>query len=538
MKGTNAFYVAKYMADNIYGESRKLRHVTSKEEYIFTRLKNKIDRPEERDYARSGFFRKKIKRLEEEFLKPTSDIKKYGEDTLPKPVFRITDYSTEEQALLYKAYIENVCEEDEEKRPNRKSNYNYHNKIDIEQDYGFIMQVLKDLKPDIEYPNLNYNDEWPAKGLYYEYRKDIVKKSKERAKEYNEGSIKPDKVIFKDEYIQSQWNSRSDIHHYSIIYVFNLLDLCLDFKEKLLSDILTDFDYGIAQKKYHIRWNLWIFIIMQNFQYLFKHGFIRKSDTMHIINDMRKIRTTVQGQKDLKESTDIADAYFDYNHLLKFRTLLLEEIRFGCIRPKKHIFIKPEDLFLEESDIYAEYSEQELFDKLNSGKGKSTRKNESGEETEIKDPMKHFKRRLKLCKKFVAKYNELTKRKLNLGNNKVLRAVYRALYINPCEYNRMSSLTIARKIIDGDEIGSSKHYLLGVSISRELQLEEKDGKEFAEEKLEFMKVLYRLALDILYKSLPSVSASEECLNEAFNDLDEIMKKIVKVLYDRIKCPVD
>ena len=102
----------------------------------------------------------------------------------------------------------------------------------------------------------------------------------------------------------------------------------------------------------------------------------------------------------------------------------------------------------------------------------------------------------------------------------------------------MKSSTMARKITEGDEKALSKHYLLGMSISRELQLEEPAGKEFAEEKLKFMEVLYRLALDIINKFLPSVSASEECLNEAFNDLDEIMEKIVKVLYARIKCPVD
>lgn len=92
---------------------------------------------------------------------------------------------------------------------------------------------------------------------------------------------------------------------------------------------------------------------------------------------------------------------------------------------------------------------------------------------------------------------------------------------------------MAGKLLKNDKKALSKHYLLGMSISRELQLEEPDGRVFEEEKMKFMKKLYELALIIINKSLPSVSATEEGLNEAFDCLDETMKKVVKVLHAQI-----
>lgn len=96
-------------------------------------------------------------------------ITKY-EGALPKPTFNTNDYSNEEQILFWKVYIENLYikdgkENQNTRKPNRKSNYNYNKKIDIDQNYDFIMKVLKDLKPDMNYPNLNYNEHFPAKGL-------------------------------------------------------------------------------------------------------------------------------------------------------------------------------------------------------------------------------------------------------------------------------------------------------------------------------------------------------------------------------------
>lgn len=159
------------------------------------------------------FFRKLIKEHEEVFGESTNVNTKY-EGTMPKPIFRTNDYDFVEQVWFWKVYIENLYAEDDKgkrnmKRPNRKSNYNYNKKIDIDQNYDFIMKVLKDLKTDMNYPNLNYNEHFPAKGLYYKYRKEIVKKSKECAKKYYEGLIVNDKAIFKDNYIQNLWNSRS-----------------------------------------------------------------------------------------------------------------------------------------------------------------------------------------------------------------------------------------------------------------------------------------------------------------------------------------
>ena len=538
MEKTTEYIIAKQLVDLYLG--LKPSQMTDNERNIRDILDELKDRCDE--YGPSGrnpdeieFFRKLIKRHEKVFWDSTSAHKKCKEPK-PKPTFRINDYSIENQVLFWKAFIENLYTEGSIENsgmimPNRKSTYIFNKKTDIDQNYDFVMQILKDLKPDTNYPNLNYNEHFPAKGLYYKYRKEIVKKSKECAKKYHEGLIVNDKAIFKDNYIQKLWNSRDDIHDYSIIYVFSLLDLYLDLKETFLSDVLVDFEFGIAQKKYHVRWDLWIYVIMQNFQYLFKHGFINKDDSQSIANGIQKIRAAIneevnseaaiKGEKNFVNSSNIVDAYFDYNHLLKIRTVLLEEIEFGGIKPNEHIYIKSEDLFLEENDVYANYSDQKLFDKFHSGSNKVC-------------DIKTFKRRLEFCKKFAEKYNELSGRNLNLNSNKVSRAVYRALYINPCKYDRMSSATMARKILEGDEKVLSKHYLLGMSISREHQLEEPNGKEFEEEKIKFMKELYELALIIINKSLPSVSAPEECLNEAIDCLDETMKKIVKVLHAQIK----
>lgn len=520
--------IAKQLVDLYYGLEKS--QMTDNVKNIWNILDNLTYKCEERG-GPSGwnsdeidFFRKPIKEYKKIFEESTSVNTKY-EGALPKPTFNTNNYSNKEQVSFWKVYIENLYIKDDKenqntRKPNRKSNYNYNKKIDIDQNYDFVMKVLKDLKPDMNYPNLNYNEHFPAKGLYYKYRKEIVKKSKECAKKYYEGLIVNDKAIFKDDYIQKLWNSRSDIYDYSIIYVFELLDSYLDLKETFLSDVLTDFEFGIAQKKYHIRWDLWIYAIMQNFQYLFKHGFINRNNTSRIIAGIQDIKDKIQNPDVLKNIPDITDAYFDYNHLLKFRTLLLEEIRFGCIKPNKHSYIKSDDLFLEENEIYANYSDQELFDKFHSGSNKVCN-------------IKTFKRRVEFCKKFAEKYNELAGRNLNFNSNKVLRAVYRALYINPCEYDRMNSATMSGKILKDDKKALSKHYLLGMSISRELQLEEANGKEFEEEKMKFMKELYELALIIINNSLPSVSAAEECLNEAFDYLDETMKKVMKVLYAQI-----
>lgn len=470
------------------------------------------------------FFRKLIKQHEKVFLEATS-VNTNPERAIPKPTFNTNDYSIEDQVLFWKVYIENLYAEDDKenqdtKRPNRKSNYNFNKKIDIDQNYDFVMQLLQELKPDTTYPNLNYS---PETNLYHKYRDKTVKTSILFAGHYHEGLVVDNKAIFNDEYIQGIWDSWSNIHNYNTIYILSLLDLWIYLKEPLISDVFTDSNFGMAQKKYYVRWNLWIYVIMQNFQYLFKHGLITKSDVLDIINEIQEIGTEIQCQKDLRDKPDIADAYFNYNYLLKIRTGCLEEIHFGCMKSNAYTSVKSDDLDLEKNDIYTNYSYTELSAKFNSG-------------VDTVCNIKTFKRRLEFCKKFAEEYRKLAGRNWNPNHTKVLRAIYTVLYINPCKYNRMTSATMARKILKDDERSLSQHYLLGMSISRELQLSESNGNEFAKEKMKFMKEFYVLALDIINNSLPTVSAPVECLNALLDDLDEKMKKILKILYAKIKQP--
>lgn len=500
---------------------------------------------------RKEFFYKKITHHKKEFYKPTSVSKGHGEREIQKPIFRIGDYGIDDQVMFWKVYIENIYKDGDTKngnmkRPYRKSSYNFTKKIDIDQKYDLIMQVLKELKPDIEYPNLNYTFEKDWYGIYRFIIRIIAMKI---AKEYenhkeriqSSGSILYDHEIIYVFNLQNIWisikntrifdafhlmNSWINLDKTNISNVYNFKNEWLNLKDTPISNITTNFDSSIVQKIYYVQWDLWIYVIMQNFYYIFKHGLITKGDVLDIINEMHEIGVEIQYQKDLRNSSNIADAYFDYNYLLKIRTCCLEEIHFGSIKPDEYIFVKQEDMFLKESDVWAKYSLQELFEKFHSGVDKVSGKKKIC-------TLKTFGERLDFCKKFAKEYSILAERDWDSNSNKVLRAVYRALYINSCKYNRQNSATMAKKILEGDEKVLSKHYILGMSISRELQLEELNGREFVEETTKFMRELYELALNFIYKFLPSISAPKKCLNEAFGRLDETMKRIVKILYAKI-----
>ena len=502
--------------------------MTDVEKDIRQELEYRVDVSGERIYERTDFFRKRIENIEKIFLEPETVIGDKDTDKVPKPVFNICDYSVEEQTGFYKVYIENEYKRDDKTdKINRKAKSTYNAKINVDQDYEFIMRVLKGLEPDIEYPNLNESEDSFVTKLYHEYRGEIVSKSKKLAKGYHEDEIKDDEVDFKDENIRTLWSSRDDIHDYSSLYVFKLSDLWIGLRENFF-DKSTDCVMGRVQQKYYVRWNLWIFVIVQNFQYLFKHGFIKESDISDITNGMKKMRADIQEWIKTEYRHGIADAYFDYNYLLKARTFLLEELLYGMVNLNEHIPIKEDDLFIDEEIIDAEkckYSKKELLEKFNSGVSEMCT-------TET------FGKRLKFCKEFITKYNELSGRNLNVNSNKVLRAVYRALFVNSkCKNKRKNLHTMAKGLLNGDKEMLSKHYLLGMSISRELQMEEKNGEIFVIAKMNFLKDFYKLDLDIINKFLPSVSASSEHLVGLFDDLDKVMIEVLMVIYRKIKQPV-
>lgn len=518
------FEIAKRLTDMYMGLEES--QMTDVEKDIREELKIKKYDPSTRDYARTDFFRKRIEKIEEEFRKETSDIKTDEETfAVPKPVFRICDYDIGDQVDFYKSYIENTYKIDSETRKtNRKANSKYNAKVDVDQDYGFIMQVLEGMDTGIDYPDLDIIEDSFETTLYSNCKKKIYDGAITFCKEYN----KEDKVILQDAYIQEVWESHSPAKH--LLYTLKLADMWIAFRKDFLADESMDCDMGMAQKKYYVRWDLWMYVVVQNFQYLFMRNSINKSDIFSIIDGINKMKEDVQHLEYPKESLGIADAYFDYNYLLRARTLPVDEILFGSLKKNGHIFLKNEDLFLGEeiSVEKCKYSKRELLEKFNSGMNKD----------DI-CTMEAFRKRLEFCEKFIPGYNKSANRALDVNDNRILRATYRALFVNNYNYNyREKPYTMAKKLFSEDERDKekilSRHCILGMSITRENHLEYQGGKEFLEMKMSFLKEFYILTLNIINRCLPSVAASPECLDDLVEDLDNRMIEVLKLLYERIE----
>lgn len=164
-----------------------------------------------------------------------------------------------------------------------------------------------------------------------------------------------------------------------------------------------------------------------------------------------------------------------------------------------------------------------------------------------------FNKNIKYCKEFIPIYNHLAGRTLDQDKINIVRAIYRALFVNKITYNRQNSFTISKKVVQlenpdttsdvnvtfkdkkSDIRKSNKtifedNYILGTSISNEIMLEYPNGYNILCQKYKFMLVFSELSLLIFYKYCPHMDAYPKELINAYRKIKYYFEQIMTILY--------
>lgn len=157
----------KKVLEQILAE-RLVNSYLKKKEYRMTDIERSIRQdlesreyyPNDGVYDRTDYFSKRIRKIEKKFENKTDEmILGDNKISLPRPYLLMKHRDENELFHFYKAYIEKTLEYDDKGTLKyRKANYNIDKKIDIDNDYTFVMDVLKRIDKKTKYQDLNRHE--------------------------------------------------------------------------------------------------------------------------------------------------------------------------------------------------------------------------------------------------------------------------------------------------------------------------------------------------------------------------------------------
>lgn len=251
-------------------------------------------------------------------------------------------------------------------------------------------------------------------------------------------------------------------------------------------------------EKYILLWNLELYVSIQCFNYWMNKKSIFPSDSFY--DNILSMRPVDKEYKN--KSVDIGEGYYIYNWLIFTSNRMVSELEKRYILDSENstgqeiIHYKiPQDYRFKINNgklIPKMVDKKELFDFFTLGKKDCS--------------LKTFGSRLEYCKSFCEKLNEKAPRKLDITNNKTLRGVYRAFYVDKIKYHRKTLHRISKDIFKENpfEDNMEEYYFLATCISLEIQMEEPFGEELVRATNKFMYALYSTALEYLYIYCPCI----------------------------------
>jgi len=561
----------------------------NKDESMMTDAEKRIKQDFENSEYQNGseksdfvkLFKSRIENVQTTFTDKNTVHKICSSIIVPKPSLDLLNSVYEEDELLafFKVYVEESSEKSDngKTQKNRKAKYNIDYKIDVNKDYSFVMDVLKEINPDMcRYcSDLNdTEDSWEAK-KQNEYRVRVL----QFAVTIDKLWIQTGKTNFGIEHpvLQDIWDSFE--YHESwlvrllaMVAFIDSLNTRILKEEKRIDRLFTKEEKQIdrffpkndrIQKQYEVIWNLCMFVINKIFQNIYLHMFKEVENAMKEERIIKKlveissefkqdISTKSQIKKqpfkkkfqggNISEPDIIKDMekyewtgilsfdYYRYSYLLKIRSGLTDEIFCGKLLSENYIAPYKKDGFLEQTVTDSHYTKAQLCQKFHSG-------------TKV-CKLETFNKRLEFCKEFLEIYSKEAGRRLSSNNWKHLRAIYRSLYINPVydKEMRMTTRTMATRLFQHltqdkanqkDKNILRMHFILGRSLSRELMLEEPNGEKLWKFQEDFLAAFYPLMLEVLFRDSPPLDANEDDFMIATDRLRTVMLKIVKMIFKEV-----
>ena len=348
---------------NIYME-KNVDAMTDVEKSIRQELEAREYFPKDRVYDRTDFFSKRIKKIEQSCERNEDDVDGKGRLLVPRPYMNLKKYTIENLSDFYRVYIEKTLATDETgKQYNRKIKYNLDKKINVDNDYQFVIDLLKVIDPQIQYPDIKndnaeeiyqYNERRQMLRLYAKHSIDNVK---------DKISMNPlwSTVIMR---VQKQ-DGNNKKRGLILMYMTQGL---LNMSESIVSEESFKKDISELQNKYYVIWNLWIYVIMQTFQIFTVYISNSKEIYSTVIGKIVDMMNMLENHPVCATEPNLAQAYYIYNRLLKYRTNLVYEIVGYNVRCDDYIKIKKEDLFTENDElIKKKYTKEVLCEKFQSG---------------------------------------------------------------------------------------------------------------------------------------------------------------------------
>lgn len=531
---------------NIYLQMDR-NDMTPEQEMIINDLETCSDNDDGRRNGKVDYFYKRINNINKTFMLNETTIDKDPEIIMPRPVFDIFKYDDSGLINFFKVLIESNIKEN-----NRKDKHNLYKKTDIDKDSSEVIDIINKISDKkyktFEYIESNYEID-NLEGLW----------------------------LYLDEYVDSKWKDRildcflknplgnTNYKFIATVYTetwkYCFKNFIKDFKNgnDNLHIKFQDSNPLYPIIEYKIIWNLWIRIINRIFQQICIRYYKKEDSINNLIDTLNLLIQEAETDRGMmQKEKSIADGYYKYYYMLEISSKLNMELICLNFINKENIFLREEDLFVDEkNEIKTEFSNideveiNELNKLFNVGQ-KCTKKNT-------------FETRLKFCKDFIPIYNNLAYRKIKENDIRNLRAVYRALFINKITYKRLSTYGIAKKIIElfektkeyntntldspdkreiihknilndiyKEDINLKKHhFILGNAISNAILSEQIYGYNTMKSKCGFLEVFYKLALLIFYRDCPGMDASQEevinALNKIEYNFDKILKEVLKII---------
>lgn len=551
---SKSYNIAKELA-SFYLQIDKNK-ITPQQQIIINELETCSYNNDGRRNGKIDYFFKRINNINATFMLSKNIIDKNPDIIMPRPVFDIFKYDNSSLMCFLKVLIENSMKENR-----RKDKHNFYKKIDVDKDNNDIMDIISKIS-DKEYNSFEY-----IKSNYdiNNFEKLWLEISLEARNKYANKKLSYDKKCE----LENICNKRKKIKSYLSIYTIAWNDC---FKK-----IIKDFQDGNNGKyiqleghnailpviRYKIIWNLGIRIVNKVFQQICINYGVKKEDINDLINELSLLIKNIENSPDTgKYEENIADGYYKYYYMLEISSVLnMELIGLNFINKKEFIFLRKEDLFVDETNkIKKEFSD---IDKIEIGKlnklfnsGRDCTKNET------------FKKNIEYCKKFIPIYNYLAHRNISENDIRSLRGIYRALFVNTFTYKRMNTYSISKKIIDlydkelktynitnayspdnvetiyksilndiheEDSNLNKHHFILGNSISNAIFLEQICGYDTLKFKCKFLETFYKLALLIFYRYCPEMNARHEDVENALSNIEGFFDQVMAALTNVINC---
>lgn len=531
-----SYYIAEKLVD-IYSQMENKKR-TLEQQKIIEDMNICSYNDDGRRNGKIDYFYKRINNINEVFILSEDVIYKNPDIIMPRPVFDISNYNEDSLTNFLKVFIENDMKDN-----NRKNKYNLYKNINVDKDNSYIIDIINKISDKkyklFEYIESNYYL-YNLEKLWQDIRNNVKKQLKEKFKNIpNKKKINQDKIILYKEILEK--------------YFHNIIS---DFKDGNYYKYIkfSDDNRILYIIKYKIIWNWFIKIVNTIFQYI-----VVVFNTNNENNIIDELNILIENNKKInKYEENIADGYYKYYYMLETSLMLnMELITLNYINKKEYIFLKKEDLFVdEENNIKEEFLNIDTIKKNRLNQLFNSGSNCPKDETFIKN--------MEYCKKFICIYNDIGNRQIPEKSIKSLRAVYRALFVNNVTYKRLNTYNISKKVIDFYEeskknsinnvcnpdyiekrfnnIWNNAHendtnfkehnFILGNCISNEILLEEFYGYNTIKFKSRFMQVFNKLSLLIFYRDCPGMNAKHEDVINALNNIEYNFDKIMAVL---MKC---